>query len=103
MKKAIITGCTGCIGVALINELVANGVEVTAVIRENSSRKDAIPCGVNIIECSLDNIRELPRLLPHDYHVRFPQGVLYDYKLDLVSHWSRYRLDYGEARYPRPV
>lgn len=69
MKKAIITGCTGCIGVALINELVANGVEVTAVIRENSSRKDAIPSGVKIIECSLDNIRELYRFLPHDYDV----------------------------------
>ncbi|MBR5774565.1 MAG: NAD(P)-dependent oxidoreductase [Clostridia bacterium] len=69
MKKAIITGCTGCIGVALINELVANGVEVTAVIRENSSRKDAIPGGVKIVECSLDNIRELPRLLPNDYDV----------------------------------
>ena len=27
MKKAVITGCTGCIGVALINELVSNGVE----------------------------------------------------------------------------
>ena len=69
MKKAIITGCTGCIGVALINELVSNDVEVTAVIRENSTRRDAIPSGVKIIECSLDNIRELGRFLPHDYDV----------------------------------
>jgi len=69
MKKAIITGCTGCIGVALIKELLANGIEVTAVIRENSTRKDAIPGGVNIVECSLDNIRNLHRFLPHDYDV----------------------------------
>lgn len=69
MKKAIITGCTGCIGVALINELVANGVEVTAVIRENSTRKEAIPSGVKIVECSLDNISQLHRFLPHDYDV----------------------------------
>ena len=69
MKKAIITGCTGCIGVALINELIANDVEVTAVIRENSTRKDVIPNGVKIVECSLDNIRNLPRFLPHDYDV----------------------------------
>ena len=69
MKKAIITGCTGCIGVALINELVSNDIEVTAVIRENSTRRDAIPNGVKIVECSLDNLRELHRFLSHDYDV----------------------------------
>lgn len=69
MKKAIITGCTGCIGVALINELISQGIEVTAVIRENSTRRDAIPGGVKIVECSLDNLRNLPKFLPHDYDV----------------------------------
>ena len=69
MRKAIITGCTGCIGVALINELLSNGVEVTAVIRENSTRKDAIPAGAKIVECSLDNLRQLPRFLSSDYDV----------------------------------
>ena len=64
VKKAIITGCPGCIGVALINELMSNGVEVTSVIRENSTRRSAIPSGARIIECSLDNIRQLHRFLP---------------------------------------
>ena len=33
MKRAVITGPTGSIGLALINELVSNGVEVVAVVR----------------------------------------------------------------------
>ena len=67
MKKVIITGCTGCIGTALISEFLSNGVQVTAVIRENSTRKSSIPAGAEIVECSLDNISQLHRFLPHDY------------------------------------
>ena len=33
MKRAVITGPTGSIGIALINELEANGIEVVAVFR----------------------------------------------------------------------
>lgn len=33
MKRAVITGPTGSIGLALINELASNGVEVVAVVR----------------------------------------------------------------------
>ena len=36
MKRAVITGPTGSIGLALINELVSNGVEVVAVVRPGS-------------------------------------------------------------------
>ena len=36
MKRAVITGPTGSIGIALINELEANGIEVVAVVRPGS-------------------------------------------------------------------
>ena len=42
MKRAVITGPTGSIGIALINELVANGIEVLAVVRPGSRRADRI-------------------------------------------------------------
>ena len=34
MKRAVITGPTGSIGIALINELEANGIEVEMCIRD---------------------------------------------------------------------
>ena len=34
MKRAVITGPTGSIGLALINELVSNGVEVQTELRQ---------------------------------------------------------------------
>ena len=42
MKRAVITGPTGSIGIALINELEANGIEVVAVVRPGSKRADRI-------------------------------------------------------------
>ncbi|MBR6665227.1 MAG: NAD-dependent epimerase/dehydratase [Lachnospiraceae bacterium] len=61
MSRAIITGATGAIGVALIKELVANGVEVLVLCREKSTRNR------NIIEhplvtkklCSLEQLANI--------------------------------------------
>ncbi len=43
MKKAIITGATGSVGTAIINELIKEGVEVTVLCREGSKRNNQIP------------------------------------------------------------
>lgn len=43
MKKAIVTGATGAIGTALIQELISNGIQVLVLCREGSSRNDRIP------------------------------------------------------------
>ena len=69
MKKAIITGPTGAVGVALIQELIANDIAVTAVCRRNSKRIGSIPKNkmVNIIECNIDEYHTLAGKLPHDY------------------------------------
>ena len=36
MKRAVITGATGAIGTALVEELVSNGIEVLVLCREGS-------------------------------------------------------------------
>ena len=61
IKRAIITGVTGTIGMALLEELVCQGVEVLAVCREGSERNARISRkpGVKIIECSLDRLQEI--------------------------------------------
>lgn len=61
MKKAIITGPTGSIGIALINKLISEDVEVVAVCRPGSARISRIPESdkVQIVECSLDEITNL--------------------------------------------
>ena len=69
MNKAIITGPTGAVGVSLIEELIANGIAVTAVCRPASTRLDAIPKHplVDVVECSVDNLLSLEGQLAHDY------------------------------------
>lgn len=63
MKKAVVTGCTGAVGVALIEELVKENWKIIAVPRENSRRISAIPQQkeVKIVPCDLERIAELPK------------------------------------------
>lgn len=65
LKKVIITGPTGAVGTALIDELVSCGIEVVAVCREGSSRLDAIPRHdlVRVVECSLGHYSRLKDIL----------------------------------------
>lgn len=48
MKSAIVTGATGFIGIHLTEELLCNGVAVTAVCRKNSGNIGRLPSGVRI-------------------------------------------------------
>lgn len=61
MKRAVITGPTGSIGIALINELVANGIEVLAVVRPGSRRADRIKESslVKRVSCDLSELEKL--------------------------------------------
>lgn len=69
MKKVIITGPTGAVGVSLIQELIKHDIEVTAVCRPASKRLDAIPKHplVNIVECGVESLELLKDKLSHDY------------------------------------
>lgn len=69
MKKVIITGPTGAVGVSLIQELIAHNIAVTAVCRPASKRLGSIPRHllVEIVECGVDQLLTLQDRLPHDY------------------------------------
>ena len=58
MQRAIITGATGAIGTALINELISNNVEVLVFCREASKRNDRIPVHKLVTKkyCSLNEL-----------------------------------------------
>lgn len=58
--RAVITGATGAVGMALLGELVSRGVETLVLCRRGSRRGDRIPDSKYIkkIDCSLDEIAE---------------------------------------------
>lgn len=61
MQKVIITGATGMIGQALVDLLLKKGIEVLAIVRENSNRKKYLPKHKNlkIVECNMQNLCNL--------------------------------------------
>lgn len=65
IHRAVVTGPTGAVGMALINELVENGIEVIAVPREGSRRLGAIPssAAIRVVECSMNRYEALPSLI----------------------------------------
>lgn len=58
IERVIITGTTGAIGMALIQELIDNGVEVLLFCREDSKRNDQIPKHplISIKYCALNQL-----------------------------------------------
>jgi len=73
LKTAIVTGGTGFLGFALIQELVKNGVQIYAVCRKHSSRLQRLEgiSGVKIIETDLfnPNMSEMPTSADVFYHL----------------------------------
>lgn len=76
MRKVIITGPTGAIGVALIQECISHGVEVVAVVRPGSKRKENIPKDVlvSVVECDLSQMEKLPELIEGSCDVFYHMG-----------------------------
>lgn len=74
MQNAIITGPTGLIGTALIQYLADKNIEVYAIVRPNSKRKQNIPNHpkVHVIECELSELDHCK--MPHE---DFTNGVFY--------------------------
>ena len=67
--RVLITGATGFIGVALCKEMIKNGHDVTAIIRENSNKKSKLPKEVEIVELSLDRLNEFNGSYDLMYHL----------------------------------
>lgn len=61
MNRIAITGPTGAIGIAIINQMIANQVEVLAICNPKSGRIGRIPANplVKIIECDLADLDTL--------------------------------------------
>lgn len=59
--RAVVTGATGAVGMALIQELIGRGAEVTVLCRANSPRSGRIPDHplVRKVDCPLDKMSEL--------------------------------------------
>ena len=55
MKRIVITGATGTIGMALINKCIEQGIEAVALVNPDSTRIDRIPNDpkVKLIRCGL--------------------------------------------------
>ena len=62
MNKAIVTGANGFVGTWLLKELVSNGIEVLAVVKNETSNIDTIKMlpNVEIVFCEMNNIQNLP-------------------------------------------
>lgn len=69
MKSAVVTGPTGAIGVALINNLLANGVKVYAVTRPDSQRISRIPEKAVTVLCPFDGVDNLPNLIDDNVNI----------------------------------
>ena len=71
MKRVMITGGTGAIGIALIEELIREKIYVTVVCHEQSPRITRIPCSpyVDIIQCNMERVKELPQYTEKKYDV----------------------------------
>ncbi len=71
MKRAVITGATGAIGIAIIKELVKRGTEVLVLCREGSSRNGNIPADPLISRkyCSLQQLSSVENDTGKNYDV----------------------------------
>jgi nucleoside-diphosphate-sugar epimerase len=71
MKRAILSGATGAIGLALIQELIHNGIEVLVLCRKDSERNKKIPENVLITKkiCSLDQLSLLQNNTGKEYDI----------------------------------
>lgn len=106
MKKAVITGPTGAIGMALIQCLADNGIDVVAVVRPGSARADRIRESehVSVVYCDLKELNKLPSLIEGGadvfYHFAW-DGTFGDSRnnMYLQNNNVKYALDAVDAAY----
>ncbi len=106
MKKAVITGPTGAIGMALIQYLADNGIDVVAVVRPGSARADRIRESehVSVVYCDLKELDRLPSLIEGGadvfYHFAW-DGTFGDSRnnMYLQNNNVKYALDAVDAAY----
>jgi len=65
IKRAVVTGPTGTIGLALVKKLLAEKIEIYAVCRPNSDRANVLPVSslLHQVDCDLTDIIHIPSLI----------------------------------------
>lgn len=61
MDRVVVTGATGMLGIALIEECMRNKTHVLAIVRPRSPKRDRLPSSefVRVVECDLSNLQSL--------------------------------------------
>lgn len=100
IKRAILTGATGAIGMALIAELIQHNVEMLILCREGSHRNSSIPAHplITVKYCSLEQLESLQNDTGKEYDVLYHfawAGTMGDARNDmyLQNKNVRYTLD----------
>lgn len=65
INRAVVTGPTGTIGLALVKKLIGKKIEVYAVCRPNSDRANILPVSslLHKVDCDLTEISRLPSMI----------------------------------------
>lgn len=73
MRKVILTGGTGMLGLALIQLFIQKKIEVLVIVRPDSKRRNALPVSdyVTVIECDLSNLLSIKEQLSDTYDAFF--------------------------------
>lgn len=71
MKRAVITGATGAIGTALINELIENNIEILVFCRKDSPRNSHIPDSPLVAKkyCDLTDLKSVQNDTGESYDI----------------------------------
>ncbi len=86
MKRIVINGPTGAIGIALINKCIEQDIEVLAICRRGSKRINKIPVShhVKVVECSLDELSTYSNEERYDAFFHFAwEGTFGDSRNDM--------------------
>lgn len=69
MKKVIVTGATGMVGASMIEQMVHDDIEVTAVIRPDSKKRRNLIHNehIQVIECDISRLMDLKEQLQKNY------------------------------------
>lgn len=71
MNRVIVTGATGMIGASLIEQLIKDDIEVTAIVRPNSAKLAnlVISPKVTVVECDVNSLLSLSDKLDGKYDI----------------------------------
>lgn len=73
MKRVVLTGGTGMLGLALIQLLIEKEIEVLVIVRPNSRRRSSLPDSpyVSVMECDLADLLSLKERITEHYDTFF--------------------------------